>query len=327
MIWLILAIIIVAILLYLVIYNRNEVRKAEQAYPPTGSFVEVEGVRLHYVSKGRGKPIVFLHGGVLSTYDFEHVSELASHSYQTLVFDRPGYGYSERPLGLQATPDVQARLLRGALQALGIDRPIIVGHSMSGAVVLTYALNYADEIDGVILLGAAAYGGKAYPAGDGDWLSRMIHTPLIGHFLLHVLLVPLGRVIMNAMLTATFTPDPVPEEYRKITTALWLRPGQFKANREDILFFSPYVNSISARYQDIQLPVAIVIGDSDPFNKDVQSYRLHKEIEHSRLFELSNLGHMIPQIRPEAVVEIISILLQDIEKMHHFKSELSGTSS
>lgn len=311
MVWSITCIVIIGSLLFLLIFNRIEVKKAEQAYPATGQFVEVENVKLHYVSKGKGKTIVFLHGGVLSTYDFDQVTKIASRNYHTIVFDRPGYGYSERPKEEPVTPEVQARLLRGALKALAVEKPILVGHSMSGAVVLSYVLNYPEEIDGVILLGAAAYGGKAYPAGDGDSLSKLIHTPIIGHFLLYILLIPIGRVIMKFMLRSTFHPDPVPEEYAKITTALWLRPRQFKANREDILFFSPYVNSISNRYKEIQIPVTIVVGDADPFNKEEQSYRLHKEIPHSKLIELSNIGHMIPQVRPEAVVEIISRSLED----------------
>ncbi len=185
---------------------------------------------------------------------------------------------------------MQARLLRGALEKLGIEKPILVGHSMSGALVLSYALNNPDEIDGIVLFGAAAYGGKAYPAGDGDPLSRMIKTPIIGHILLYVMLIPLGRLMMKSMLEATFSPNPVHEEYRQVATALWLRPGQFKADREDILFFSPSVKSICHIYNQIRLPVTIVIGDSDPFNKEEQSFRLHKEILNSKLIELPNTG-------------------------------------
>ncbi|MGZ9583677.1 alpha/beta fold hydrolase [Paenibacillus marinisediminis] len=311
MLWLFILLILIGLTALLLVYNRIEVNKAEQAYPPIGQFVEVEGVKLHYVSKGEGKPIVFLHGGILSVHDYLSVVDAASRHYHAIAFDRPGYGYSERPAHEPATPDVQARLIRGALKNMGIENPILVGHSMSGALVMAYALNYAEEIDGIVLLGAAVYGGKAYPAGDGDPLSRMVNTPVIGHWLLYAMLIPLGRMMMDSMLKATFSPDPVPDDYRQVTTALWLRPGQFKANREDILFFSPYVNSVYQCYKQIQLPVTIVIGDSDPFNKQEQSYRLHQEIKGSRLIELPNSGHMIPQIHPEAVLEAISVCIED----------------
>lgn len=61
-----------------------------------GSFVTVEGIRLHYMRKGKGVPVVFLHGGILCADDFKEVMEIAaSCGYEAIAFDRPGYGYSE----------------------------------------------------------------------------------------------------------------------------------------------------------------------------------------------------------------------------------------
>ncbi len=117
-----------------------------KSFPPTGEFVEVGGIRLHYVRKGNGKPVVFLHGGILSANDFDSVLDLAAaKGYSAIAFDRPGNGYSERPRGEIATPVVQARFVHDALCELGIHRPIIAGHSWSGSLVMSYALHYADE--------------------------------------------------------------------------------------------------------------------------------------------------------------------------------------
>lgn len=87
-----------AIIFLLYIWSKITVRLAEMKYPPGGSFVEVEGIRLHYHDKGKGsgQPIVLLHGGVLWG-DFKGVMALAAkQGYRALAFDRPGYGYSER---------------------------------------------------------------------------------------------------------------------------------------------------------------------------------------------------------------------------------------
>ncbi len=89
MIWFI-SIFIIGVMLILVIYNQREVKKAERAFPPIGKFVEVEGLKLHYVSKGTGKPIVFLHGGILSVHDYSSVVELVSENYNAIAFDSPG---------------------------------------------------------------------------------------------------------------------------------------------------------------------------------------------------------------------------------------------
>jgi hypothetical protein len=109
-------------------YNRIRTAQAEAAFPPSGSFITVEGTRLHYIRKGAGKPVVLLHGGVLRANDFERVMErAAARGYDAIAFDRPGYGCSERPPRDQAAPADQARLIHGALKQLGVEKPIIVG--------------------------------------------------------------------------------------------------------------------------------------------------------------------------------------------------------
>ena len=52
-------------------YNVYRARKVEREHPPTGRFVTVDGVRLHYIEKGEGPPVVLLHGNVVTAEDFE----------------------------------------------------------------------------------------------------------------------------------------------------------------------------------------------------------------------------------------------------------------
>ena len=81
----------------LVVQNRS--RRAEREHPPAGRFVEVDGVRLHYVERGEGAPLVLLHGLGTMGLDFllSDLVELAARKYRVIVFDRPGYGHSDRP--------------------------------------------------------------------------------------------------------------------------------------------------------------------------------------------------------------------------------------
>lgn len=290
-------------------YNRYRVKQAQFKYPPAGQFVSAEGIRLHYISKGNGKPIVFLHGGVLTGRDFERVLDLAAEEgYRAIAFDRPGYGYSERPRNEAATPFVQARLLHAALAELGIRKPILVGHSWSGALVLSYALLYPGEMDGIITLGAAMYK-EGYPAEHGDPLSKLATTPIVGDLLLHTLLrSPIATFMTDRMLEATFAPEPVPPGYREEAHALWLRPGQFKANREDVLSFVPAVEEMSGRYNEIGVPAVIAVGSEDPFGTLEQAYRLKEHLKHAELIVMPEVAHMIPQNHPERVMEAVNRL-------------------
>ena len=72
---------------------------AERRNPPAGKFVEVDGVRLHYVEQGQGEPLVLLHGNGSMIQDFASsgLIQAASKTYHAIAFDRPGYGHSKRP--------------------------------------------------------------------------------------------------------------------------------------------------------------------------------------------------------------------------------------
>ena len=126
-------------------YNVYRARKAEREHPPTGRFVTVEGVRLHYIEKGKGPPVVLLHGNVVTAEDFQTsgLLDLLAARHYVIAFDRPGFGYSDRPHGSAWSARKQADLLREAFVVLGINRPVVLGHSLGAAVALALAINMA----------------------------------------------------------------------------------------------------------------------------------------------------------------------------------------
>jgi len=290
-------------------YHRYSLQQTEKNYPPDGEFVTVEGVKLHYISKGEGKTVVFLHGGILTGNDFRDAIDLAAEQgYRAIAFDRPGYGYSERPKNKRVTPRDQVRLIHGALRQLGVQKPVLVGHSWSGTMTLAYALDYPDEVSGVVLLAGAMYK-EGYPAERGDLISQLVTTPVIGDLFLHtVIRSPLGAALTKLTLTHTFAPEPIPEGYREATLAFWLRPGQFKANREDVLAFVPAAKEASKRYREIRIPLIIMVGENDPFGTKEQAHRLKREVPHAKLKVIPGVGHMIPQNHPELVMRALGAL-------------------
>src|SRR3954451_2465390 len=79
----------------LALVNRRLARNAENDNPPDGQFLETGGVRLHYVERGSGAPLVLLHGNGSMIQDFESsgLNDLAGKNYRVIVFDRPGFGH------------------------------------------------------------------------------------------------------------------------------------------------------------------------------------------------------------------------------------------
>ena len=320
------ALALTALFVGLWLYNRSSSMRAEAAYPPAGSFIEVEGIKLHHIRKGEGTPVVLLHGGVLRANDFERVMELAeARGFAAIAFDRPGYGHSGRPPRGKATPADQARLIHQALKRLGVEKPIIVSHSWSGLLALIYALHYPEDTAGVVTLGGAMYK-EGYPAEHGDPISRLATAPVIGPLLLHTLpRSPLGTALARSAVKQTFAPEQAPEDYRRAALAFWLRPGQFRANREDILAFPSAALEASRRYGDIRCPVVVAVGEQDPFGTREQADRLLADIPHAELMVVPDAAHMMPQLHPETVLEAIEKARELSSPSAPVKSISSGT--
>jgi len=169
---------------------QRQSHKAERAYPPRGQFVTAGGVRLHYVAKGSGRPVVFLHGNGAMVEDrvISGVLEQAAHRCRAIAVDRPCFGHSERPRGRHWTASAQASVLPAAFRLLGIERPIVVGHSWGTLVALALGLDYPQQVSGLVLISGyyyptpradvALFSPSAIPA-LGDLLNHTV-TPFIG---------------------------------------------------------------------------------------------------------------------------------------------------
>nr|WP_274528801.1 alpha/beta hydrolase [Paenibacillus piscarius] len=307
-------IVIIALVLLVVVYlyNRYSYKKRESRFPPAGKFVTVNGLPVHYLEEGEGRPIVFLHGGVLRGNDFCKVMKLgASNGYRTLALDRPGYGYSQRPQKgkAQFTLIDQAQWLHMAFKEIGVEKPVLVGHSWSALLVLTYASLYPGQVAGVVTVAGGMYK-EGYPAEKGDPLSRLVMMPVVGHLVMNILFPLVGKIMVRSIMKATFGPEPVPENYEEEVYALWLRPAQFRANREDVLQFVPGAEYMEHRYSLLQLPTVILVGERDPFPTKEHSFKLNRILPHAELKVLPAAAHMIPHHQPEEVIKAVDTLMK-----------------
>jgi hypothetical protein len=129
-----------AVVAAMAIANRHYAKKALRDNPPQGRFIDVDGVRLHYVERGDGRPLVLFHGSGSMIQDFESsgLIDLAAGNYRVIVFDRPGFGHSLRPRNVVWTPEAQADLFKKALDRLSVRRAIVLGHSWGASVAVAF---------------------------------------------------------------------------------------------------------------------------------------------------------------------------------------------
>ncbi len=284
----------------------------EAAYPPSGQFVEVNGRRVHYVQEGTGPDLILIHGagGSLRDFTFDLMPRLTDR-YRVTAFDRPGLGYTDRTddryesalTTAAESPTEQAALLRGAALALGIERPMILGHSFGNAVALAWVLDYPDDTAALIDVAGVSmpWPGELgwFYEGPGSLWGGLLLPPLLSAY------VPEGRIRSGT--EGTFAPNAMPEGYAEyLGPALLLRRDSLRANARQVNTLRPYIVAMEARYAGIDMPVEIVHGSADTsVPLSVHSGPLSQIIPGANLTVLDGVGHMPQHVNPGAIVDAI----------------------
>ena len=288
----------------LALANRLLARRAERLNPPAGRFVHKNGVLLHHIDRGAGRPLVLLHGngGMIEDLTCSGLVDLAARHYRVLAFDRPGYGHSARPGCWTWNADAQADLIVGALEQLGIDRPVVLGHSWGASVAMAMALRHPAALGGVVLVS-----GYYFPTARLDALSLGLPAvPVLGAVIRHTVLPVLARLAWPFALRRIFGPQRVPARFMRFPREMALRPSQLRASAEESALLLPDAMAASGRYSTIALPVAIVAGTKDQLiNHKAQSARLHRLITQSTYRPVPGAGHMVHYTNPEVILAAI----------------------
>jgi pimeloyl-ACP methyl ester carboxylesterase len=284
--------------------NRHLAKKAERDNPAAGRFLELNGVRLHYVERGSGEPLVLLHGNGSMIEDFESsgLIDLAAKNNRVIVFDRPGFGHSDRPRNVVWTPDAQAELLQQAFKRLDVSNVIVLGHSWGASVAVALALKYPNLIRGLVLAS-----GYYYPTARPDVIAMGTPSlPLVGDILSHTLSPLISRAIWPLMLAKIFGPRSVPKKFAAFPKEMALRPSQIRASAAESALMVPDAFMLRDQYADLQMPVVIIAGEQDKLiDIETQSARLHSDISQSRFRRLPGNGHMIQQTATEQVMSAL----------------------
>lgn len=294
-----------AALAALALLNRASAKRAEADCPPIGNFVEVDGVRLHYVDRGKGPAVVLLHGNGVMLQDFElsGVLELAAEHHRVIAFDRPGFGYSDRPRSKIWTAAAQADLIAKALEQIGVGPAIVVGHSWGTLVALAMGLDHREATAGLVLLSGYYYG-TARP----DVLPSSIPAlPLLGDLIANTTAPLTGLLIGPAAVKASFAPAQISEKFVSFPKAMGLRPSQMRATAADTAMMIPGAIALSKRYGELDLPVIIMAGQGDLIaHVGRHGERLVGEVKGAELRIVPEQGHLFHYEVPEQVVTAIA---------------------
>jgi pimeloyl-ACP methyl ester carboxylesterase len=300
-----------AVLAASALYAKLRTRQAERNNPPQGEFIDIDRVRLHYIDRGTGPAVVLVHGNGSMIRDFElsGIVDRLAQTNRVIVFDRPGYGHSDRPDFRNFDPRSQAALLRRALLRLHVEDPVIVGHSWGTLVALWMGIMHPNAIRGLVLVS-----GYYYPSLRLDVpLLSLPAVPYLGTFLRYSISPVMGRLMWPLIKRRIFGPPATPEPFAS-QYPVWmaLRPGQLYASASETAMMQGAASELAPQFERLKVPVTLVAGSADRLvSTKAQTQRLHKAIRTSKLHLVKGAGHMVHHEAPDEVVMAIREALKE----------------
>ena len=249
--------------------------------------VTSNGVGIHVEDRGIGDPaLVFLHyyGGSYRTW--KYVTPSLAKSHRTVALDHRGWGESDTPAAGYALAD-HADDTAGVIEALGLRRYVLIGHSMGGKVAMLLASRRPDGLAGLVLVGSS------------------MPTPLV-----------VSAEMRERMLTAYATRENVEAAIDQVLTAKPLSPADREQVIADSLRGSPPAKrawpesgsqeDISGAVPDIAVPTLVIACELDRVDSvDTTRSELVPRIPGAMLQILPGTGHLSPLESPEELVRLI----------------------
>ena len=256
------------------------------------------GVRLAYVEQGPrdGLPVIMLHGISDTHRSFDLVRPLLPNTWRIFAVTQRGHGLSDKPDEGYAMGDF-TRDAVAFMNAVSVERAVVVGHSMSTAVTLRTAADYPERVAGVVLMGAFAH------FRDTPTMAELKAAAAdIGE--------NCGREFSQAFQESTLA-NPIPPNYLEtvVNESLYMPGHAWRGAVQGLIDFEP----IEAA-QKIQAPAAIIWGDRDAYCPRQDQHKLRAALRSSRLFTLSGVGHALHWERPADTAALLRAFVADIEE-------------
>jgi len=243
-----------------------------------GAYVQVNGLRMYYETHGAGTPVILLHGGLETCQMWAPVIPSFSMNYQVITPDSRGHGRTDNPSGMFSFP-LLAEDITQFIQALGLQKPLVVGYSNGGQTALHMAMTYPGLARGYMI-------GGVFNSMTAEW-RQMMQGPLgfegPG-------IVDFERVIQN-------NPEVIQSLQDKHD--IFHAPGYWKTLllQASQCWWAPPKHA-QADFAKITDPTLFWCGDRDVFCPPEQSLEMYHMVNNAELTVIPNADHftMLQQI-------------------------------
>ncbi|GAA1736715.1 alpha/beta fold hydrolase [Microcella frigidaquae] len=277
-----------------------------EAAGPGAEFVEVGGLSVHvetatYSGESADPPvIVLLHGFGASTFSWREVLQPLAVLGDVVAYDRPAFGFTERPTGWQGENPYGVPGNLALLDAV-IDRfadardVILVGHSAGGLVAGEYARLHPDRVDRLVLVAPAVLGGGGPPA----WLTPVLGLPQIdrlGPLLVQGIASSGDQILEQSFADPAALTDAVRAGYRAPLTVIGWEAALWRFTT------SPRDNALATNLDALSVPTLLITGSTDTIVATADTERLATLLPDVELVVIPNAGHLPHEERPEQFV-------------------------
>ena len=254
------------------------------------------GVRLHYAERGdrEGEAIIFLHGYSDSWFSFSRVLPLLSPSYHAIALTQRGHGDSDKPECCYTVDDFAADV-DAFMDAVGIERATVVGHSGGTLIAPRVALSYPSRVSRLVLIGSAIMGhNNEAMVGLGEEV-RALEDPVPPEF---------AREFQESTIY-----HPVPEEFlaKAVSESLKMPARVWRDYMEGVILTPDH----AARLGEIDVPTLILWGEQDAMFPREEEERLARTIPDATLKAYPETGHAMHWERLEEVVRDLEAFMKE----------------
>lgn len=252
--------------------------------------MDAGGIRTYFEHKGTDHPqaVVLLHGLGASSFSFRHnVDPLAEH-FAVYAPDFKGFGASAKPVSGYGLADLREQIC-AFLDAVGLERVVLVGSSMGGEVAIRLALEEPERVAALVLIDSAGF----LERRDTPLQMRLLTgTPVVAEILTAPIpfQIALGRPIMARYLRRLYydpthvTPDVVEGYYRPMAHFSGSRGLLARMRARDW-------GMVADRIREIRVPTLVLWGEADPLIPVEHAHRFGEAIPHAQIITYSNAGH------------------------------------
>ena len=284
-------------------YERHELTSLDDR------FVEVDGFRMRYQVKGAGTPLILIHGFASSIVTWYRNLDALARDHRVYAIDLKGWGLSGKPSNGDYSLLAQAHHLRSFMRAMGIERAVIVGHSMGGTVAVNFAVEYPEAALGIILVDPA--GAHRFPY---LWLmSRAMDVPLLRRWArlgMEYVMTNEG-LITSGMPYAYHDPANLTPWLKRALVAPFYTHG-FEDALLNLARDSRH-SHVRGRAQLVRCPTLLLWGEHDTVVSPADAGFFLSHIANSRLEILSDAGHLPHEERAEDVNRLIQEFVAGLE--------------